>query len=88
MNIRKLVLRYLALPRPYFMRIRFNSQDADPITGRFHQVRYMAHPWYVKPSFIRRWGFEAWKTRLLGGTLPGDEGDKYIPDGYHFTEQR
>ncbi|KAI9777409.1 MAG: hypothetical protein M1816_004732 [Peltula sp. TS41687] len=86
MNIRKLVLRYLALLRPDLLRIRFNSQDADPITGRFHQLRYVTHPWYVKPSFTTRWGFDAWITRFLGGTLPGDEGDEYILDGYHFAE--
>ena len=25
---------------------------------------------------------EAWFTWLVGGTLPGDEGEKYIPQGF------
>ena len=34
----------------------------------------------------RRWGPGAWTSRLLGYKVPGDDGDKYHPQGYTFAE--
>lgn len=48
--------------------------------------KYTISPWYVKPTFRNRWGFGAWKTWLKGGILPGDEGDKYFPQGFIASE--
>jgi len=86
LGIRKLLLRYFFLPRPEFMRKQYIPSDADNKTGRLNSVEYLSHPWYVKPSLNRRWGPRAWMTRLLGRKLPGDDGNKYAPEGYIFTE--
>lgn len=47
---------------------------------------YLVHPWYVKPTLRRRWGPRAWITLLLGYKVPGDDGDKYYPQGYTFAD--
>ena len=85
-TVRKLVLRHLALPRPYFLRVRWFSDRPDPMTGCFHALRYVSHPWYVKPTFWGRWGPSAWVTWLLRGPLPGDRGEEYVPGGYRILE--
>lgn len=82
LHLRKLCLRCLALPRPSFMRFTLAPSGPNPSTGRFSATTYMSHPWYVKPSVRNRWGAEAWVTWLVGGTLPGDDGDRYIPQGF------
>ena len=68
------------------MRKQYLPSGVDNETGRFNSVEYLSHPWYVKPSLKRRWGPRAWMTRLLGRKLPGDDGNKYEPQGYTFTE--
>ena len=47
-GIRRLALRYLALPRPAFMKVRELSDTPDPKTGRYHTNTYQAHPFYSK----------------------------------------
>ena len=54
--------------------------------GYLHAKRYTAHPWYVKPTFLARWGPAAWATRIRGGVLPGDDGTKYEPQGYRLSD--
>lgn len=44
-----------------------------------------AAPYYVKPTYWRRWGPGALGSRLLGLPLPGDDGDKYYPQGYQLS---
>ncbi|KAJ9316910.1 hypothetical protein DTO271D3_2649 [Paecilomyces variotii] len=83
--IRKYFLRYLALPRPYFLRpVRFSDQQNE--YGRFFTSEWDAAPYYVKPTLWNRWGPTAWLTWVLGHPLPGDEGDKYYPKGYYIPE--
>ena len=84
-HLRKLTLRYLALPRPSFPRVKWFSTTSNE-AGYFHAARYIAHPWYVQPTFWSRWGPSALIARLLGGVLPGDEGTKYMPQGYRLAE--
>jgi hypothetical protein len=85
-GIRKLILRYLALPRPEILRKSYIPSAPDITTGRYNSVEYLSYPWYVKPTFKRRWGPRALVTRLLGHRLPGDDGNKYVPEGYLFEE--
>ena len=33
-----------------------------------------------------RWGVSAWLTWWRGGALPGDEGEKYAPEGFLCAE--
>ncbi|MCJ1325138.1 hypothetical protein MMC10_001800 [Thelotrema lepadinum] len=82
---RRWFIRYLALPRPYFLRQRRFSEHPNA-AGYLHARRYSAHPWYIKPKLFARWGPKALLTRLLGGVVPGDEGEKYVPQGYRLTE--
>ena len=84
--MRKCFLRYLALPRPEFLRKKYIPSKPNPKTGRYNAVEYLSHPWYVEPSFIRRWGCRALVTRLLRRKLPGDDGNKYAPEGYAFAD--
>jgi hypothetical protein len=85
-DIRKLILRYLALPRPEILRKSYIPSAPDLTTGRYNSVEYLSYPWYVKPTFKRRWGPRALVARLLGRRLPGDDGNKYEPEGYLFEE--
>ncbi|KAI9698961.1 MAG: hypothetical protein M1836_003150 [Candelina mexicana] len=84
LHLRKLLLRHLALPR--FKNYREVSEGADPRTGCFYYKTYAAHPWYVKPTLWNRWGPEAWMTWMLGGSLPGDDGQKFKPYGYRIRD--
>ncbi|KAK3682326.1 hypothetical protein B0T22DRAFT_470839 [Podospora appendiculata] len=84
--IRRLTLKYLCLPRPDFLKVMYITDEVDPATGRYHANYYIAHPWYVKPTFWSRWGPEALVTRLVGGVVPGDEGARYCPAGYSIPE--
>ncbi|KAI1506412.1 hypothetical protein F5X99DRAFT_2126 [Biscogniauxia marginata] len=84
--LRRWAVRYTHLPRPAWLRSRFFEEDADPRTGKYYAAQYVAHPWYVRPTPWSRWGFEAARTRMWGGILPGDHGAEYHPDGYRIAE--
>lgn len=49
-------------------------------------LKYCVHPWYVELTLKNRWSLSAWLTWYRGGALPGDDGDRYAPDGYLFIE--
>lgn len=68
------------------MRKRFIPDGPNPQTGRFNARRYRIHPWYVKPTMLKRWGPKAWWIWMNGGVLPGDCMYKYHPEGYTTTE--
>ncbi|KAL8879257.1 MAG: hypothetical protein Q9198_003099, partial [Flavoplaca austrocitrina] len=82
--VRKYLLRYFFLPRPYMFRLNA-LEDVGP-EGRRSLSIWQAAPYYIKPSLWRRWGPGAWASRLMGLPVPGDEGSKYYPDGYIFPE--
>ncbi|KAI1339097.1 hypothetical protein F5Y15DRAFT_407405 [Xylariaceae sp. FL0016] len=86
LRLRKWFVRYLCLPRPEWSGTKCFTDEKDQSTGKYHPLRYIAHPWYMKPSLSSRWGFRALLTRLYGGVLPGDEGAKYYPEGYLISE--
>ncbi|ERF70619.1 hypothetical protein EPUS_02485 [Endocarpon pusillum Z07020] len=83
--LRKYFMKYIALPRPSFMRYRL-LDDKEDSKGRRAVQRYDAYPFYVRPTFWNRWGPSAWPSRLLGLPLPGDSGDIYYPKGYSLPE--
>ena len=64
----------------------------DPISatlnseGRYHYLKYDAAPFYVKPTLWERIKPTAWLTWAMGLPLPGDQGDRFIPQGYKFEE--
>ncbi len=54
--------------------------------GRYFFTDWEGAPFYVKPTLINRWGFQAWITWLRGLPLPGDDGDTYYPKGYLIAD--
>ena len=85
LDVRKYIIRHMMLPRLELMRKQYVSSHPED-NGRYSSVEYLSHPWYVKPTFKRRWGSRAWITRLLGRKLPGDDGNKYSPEGYLISD--
>jgi hypothetical protein len=83
--VRKYVLKYIALPRPSFLRYK-SLEDHPDDQGRRAFVKYDADPFYVRPTLWNRWGPSAWLPRLRGLPLPGDDGDTYHPGGYLIPE--
>lgn len=86
LSARKGLLKFFFLPRPDFMRKKYIPSAPDSKTGRFNSIEYLSYPWYVKPTFKARWGSRAWVTWALRRKLPGDDGNKYAPEGYVFDE--
>lgn len=80
-----MVIRYLCLPRPSFWPSTVRP-ELDAQTGRLHMSTYLHHPWYVRPTWVRRWGPEGWLVWALGGALPGDAEKQYRPDGFDVAE--
>ncbi|KAJ6120530.1 hypothetical protein N7523_004810 [Penicillium sp. IBT 18751x] len=85
LTVRKLFLRYLVPPRPYFLRYASFTEEPDQ-NNRFFLTNWEAAPYYVKPTLWNRWGPMAWLTWALGRPVPGDEGDKYYPSGYDIAD--
>ena len=54
--------------------------------GRFNSKIYGGLPIYIKPTFAWRWNIQAWIFWALGKPIPGDGGDKYIPQGYDIRK--
>ncbi|KAF9869665.1 hypothetical protein CkaCkLH20_12852 [Colletotrichum karsti] len=79
--LRRFVVRHLMLPR--FTPVVFFS-DPHPKTGRIQHYDYLVHPYYIPATFWNRWGPTGLVTRLLGGTVPGNE--KMMPEGYLFED--
>ncbi|PYI12527.1 hypothetical protein BO78DRAFT_392369 [Aspergillus sclerotiicarbonarius CBS 121057] len=84
-SARRFAMRYLALPRPYFLRYTSYTDELDD-NNRIFMTNWDAAPYYVKPTFRNRWGPVAWLTWALGRPLPGDEGSKYYPQGYYTPD--
>ena len=72
-------------PRPYFLR-RHDITDDTSKYGTYYMKTYTAAPYYVKPTIWGRWQPLAWCTWMMGLPLPGDEGQKYHPEGYTIPQ--
>ncbi|KAI2711329.1 hypothetical protein CBS147354_8342 [Penicillium roqueforti] len=84
-KLRQLYLRYLSLPRPDFLRLNAFT-DKPNKHGRNWVLIYDGAPFYVQPTIWNRWGPMAWFKWALGHPLPGDDGDKYYPQGYRTDD--
>lgn len=84
-ELRRFYLRYMALPRPELMRLDIFNQEPNE-HGRNFLLRFEGAPFYVQPTIWNRWGPTAWVKRALGQPLPGDDGDKYYPQGYNTPD--
>ena len=80
-NFRKFVLRYLSFPRPESKKVHMLSSAPDPVTGLYTSNFWIAHPWYVKPTFSNRWSFKAILAWMTGGPSLTD-GGPWRADGY------
>lgn len=83
LTTRKILLRYFSLPR--FIPIERLDKDPNPENRHFFQD-WEGEPFYVKPTFLNRWGPRAWYTWIRGLPIPGDSGDKYYPHGYYIPD--
>lgn len=83
--IRKLFLRYFALPRPQYFKVRRITTDPGENPPHF-LLAWEGAPFYVRPTIWNRWGPSAWVKRLLRLPLPGDDGDTYFPKGYYTPD--
>jgi hypothetical protein len=79
MELRRLYLRYLALPRPWFMVNHFSTKDPDD-KGRRYILKWDTMPTYVKPTWWNRWGPGGIVNLIMGVPRPGDEG--MYPEGF------
>ncbi|KAI9689636.1 MAG: hypothetical protein M1820_010134 [Bogoriella megaspora] len=84
--IRRFILLYCCLPRPNFFRKERLSRKPDSQTGHYNAIEYLSYPWYVKPTWLRRWGPWAFVLRAIGRKVPGDDGNRYAPEGYRLEE--
>ncbi|KAI8629833.1 hypothetical protein F5Y19DRAFT_484749 [Xylariaceae sp. FL1651] len=85
-SLRKVLLRYFFLPRPYFLRHVYIEENPHPLTGRYNVSRWRFHPWYAAPSYKGRWGILAWITWAIGKEKDRVGAKKFIPEGYLLTE--
>ncbi|KAL8733566.1 MAG: hypothetical protein Q9166_001974 [cf. Caloplaca sp. 2 TL-2023] len=78
-TIRKLLLRHLYLPRIIPSTRYPTPSQTDP--NRIHLPQVPMHPWYIRPTFINRWGPRALLARFKGEVLPGDD-KRFLPEGF------
>ncbi|KIX08097.1 uncharacterized protein Z518_02752 [Rhinocladiella mackenziei CBS 650.93] len=81
MELRRLYLRYLALPRAHFMMITLLTKEPDA-NGRRYYVKWDTTPVYVKPTLWNRWGPSAIMNVIMGVPRPGDKGT--YPEGFEI----
>lgn len=81
-NSRKLLLRYLALPRPASLAVKLVHSTPNPETKLYNFERKGLQPWYIRPTIWSKWGPAALLFRVFGGKIPGSRGDRYLPQGY------
>lgn len=79
-----MAVRYLALPR--LRPVKLVGEERNKL-GRLNLPSAQGnYPFYVKPTLWNRWGVGAWVVWLLGGKLPGDDADRFLPEGFLFEE--
>jgi hypothetical protein len=81
MELRRLFLRYLSLPRPRWMMKRMLATEPDSGGKRYYLI-YDTAPVYVKPTLWNRWGTGGLMNLLMGLPRPGDPG--MYPGGFEI----
>jgi len=80
---RKYLLKYAALPRPYFMAAEFLSKKPNK-NGRYYRLVYESEPWYHENNWKTRNTLQSWMKWLSGKPIP--DGKNYQPEGYLIPE--
>lgn len=80
-----MVIRYVMLPRPSFLRVR-NILDSKNEYGRYNLEFYDNAPVYIRPTMWERLAPKAWIFWMLGKPLPGDQKRRFHPKGYRIEE--
>jgi hypothetical protein len=83
LGIRKFLLKYAALPRPYFMAAESLSKEPDE-NGRYHRLVYESEPWYYENNWKSRNTLQSWIKWLTGKPIP--DGKNYKSEGYLIPE--
>jgi len=78
--------RYVGLPRPVFLTNRAVPEKPNPESDRYCPGAYEAYPYYVRPTFWKRFNPIALLRWASGGDRPGDKPEKYHPEGYKIEE--
>ena len=87
LKTRAFFLRHLALPRPSFLAVHNPSRrPTSPNSNRYTLSTYDNAPYYIPPTFWRRWGPRTWVLRAMGLPIPGDGGSRFSPKGYKISE--
>ncbi|KAJ0420679.1 hypothetical protein BJY00DRAFT_323705 [Aspergillus carlsbadensis] len=79
---RKILLRFVALPRPAFLAVKLVHSSPNPESKLYNFDRKVLQPWYIRPTVWSKWGPGALLVTLFGGRVPGSRGDRYQPRGY------
>ncbi|KAI3325253.1 hypothetical protein HD806DRAFT_470202 [Xylariaceae sp. AK1471] len=85
-SLRKILLRYFFLPRPWILRHSYIEENTDPLTKRYHVSRWRYHPWYAAPTHKSRWGAKAWFAWVTGKRADQMDAGNFIPEGYLLPE--
>ncbi len=83
MELRRLYLRYLALPRPRFLINHITTKEPDEKARRYI-IKWETTPTYVKPTWWNRWGPGGIMSLIMGKPRPGDEG--MYPEGFTIKD--
>lgn len=81
--LRKLVIRYLCLPRIFPLQY---VSEPDKKTERIKHQHYLKEPWYNEATIWNRWNPLALITWASGGMIPGDGGAEMKPEGFLFED--
>ena len=95
-ELRRLVLRYFALVRPHFLRMKYLDAEEDHAPGRrYHTREYLTESWYMEPKIAKSCRLQSWALWVLcrptDGSHAGHDGfcsQDYLisdlgPDSFH-----
>lgn len=74
-NARKVILRYLSLPRPTCLGVDLVSPDTDLVSGLYKFDYFGFQPWYVRSSIRSRMHPMSLLIRAVGRRAAGSKGE-------------
>lgn len=80
--LRAQTIRLFCLPRVTPVKMTAVPNTAKPGYFWTREDKWSLYPWYVHPTVWSRYGPSTWLRWCIGKPNPGDEGDKFCPDGF------